>query len=320
MIPHPPHRLLIYRRDAKAYQETIAPRLPQLEVHAASRMEEAQDVIERVDILLSSPWQFREELLDMAARLAWFASSSAGVEALVNNPHLPENVILTKGTSHGEKMAEYVFSYLLYFNKHIGDHLENQKKKVWDRSFVLRSPGRLRGQTMAILGLGSVGREIAKHGKQFGMNVVGLKRISGPIENVDRVFGPEGLKEMISLADYLVVILPLTPTTHHVLGEGELQMMKEGATLINIGRGDEIDEKALTRVLKTKKIRAVLDVFETEPLPRESELWGMENVFITPHISGADIAKEICEEFIANYERWVRGEPLVGLVDRRRGY
>jgi len=120
--------------------------------------------------------------------------------------------------------------------------------------------------------------------------------------------------------DYLISALPLTSETEHLLGERELSWMKEGAVLFNIGRGKTIDEKGLIKVLKTKKIKAVLDVFEEEPLPPESELWNLDNVIITPHVSGINIPEEICEDFVNNYERWVRGEPLIGLVDRNSGY
>ena len=96
--------------------------------------------------------------------------------------------------------------------------------------------------------------------------------------------------------------------------------MKEGAFLFSIGRGRTIDEKALVKVLKTNRIQAVLDVFETEPLPPESELWDLKNVMITPHVSGVNIPEEICEEFIRNYHRWIKGEPLIGMVDRKKGY
>jgi phosphoglycerate dehydrogenase-like enzyme len=125
---------------------------------------------------------------------------------------------------------------------------------------------------------------------------------------------------MIPMVDYLVVALPLTAETYHLLREEELNLVKEGAILFNIGRGKTIDEMGLTKVVKGGRIRAVLDVFEDEPLPPESELWNMENVIITPHVSGINIPEEICEEFIRNYRRWVKGKTLVGLVDRDKGY
>lgn len=315
-----PHHLLIHRRDAEIYHDLISPRLPQLRIHSSHRSEEALEFIEEVDIILSSAWQMGDDLLKRARRLLWLASSTAGNERFIDNPSLPEAVVLTKVVGYGERMAEYVFAYLLYFSQHVEEHMENQRKRVWDRTLALRGKRALHGQTLGILGLGSIGRVIARRGKQFGMKVIGLKRTPEPVEHVDQVFGPEELVKMISLCDDLIVVLPLTRETHHILGERELALMKEGATLISAGRGQEFDQEALIRVLRAKRINAVLDVFETEPLPSESVLWGMENVIITPHVAGADHPPEVCEEFIANYERWIKGEPLLGVVDRKKGY
>jgi glyoxylate/hydroxypyruvate reductase A len=178
----------------------------------------------------------------------------------------------------------------------------------------------LRGKILGILGLGSVGREIAKRGKQFGMLVFGVKRNPGTVENVDRVFAPDDLKRMIPRVDYLINVLPLTRETYHFLGEKEFNLMKEGSILYSIGRGKTIDEKALEKVLVAKGIEAVLDVFEKEPLPPKSKLWSLKNAIITPHVSGVNLPEEISEEFVRNYERWVRGEPLISLVDREKGY
>ena len=309
-----PHKLLIYHSDSKIYEGILSKKLPQLKIHSAARPKEALEFVEEAEIILA--WQIPDEVLRRAKRLQWFSSIGAGNEDLVKNPHLPESVILTKATVYGEMMAEYVFGYLLYFNRHVAKHLKDQRKRVWDQV----RPRRLRGKVLGILGLGSVGKEIAKRGKQFGMNVLGLKRIPGPVENVDQVFGQDDLDEMIPLVDYLVNVLPLTPKTYHILGEKKLTSMKEGSTLYSIGRGKTVDEKALEKVLQTRRIQAVLDVFEKEPLPSRSKLWGMKNVIITPHVSGINLPEEISEEFVRNYERWVRGEPFIALVDREKGY
>ena len=308
------HRLLIYHDDAKLYHEVLARRLPRLEIRSATHPDEAWEFIEEAEIILS--WQIPNDLLRRARHLRWFASTAAGNEDMVRNPGLPGSVILTKATVYGEMMAEYVFAYLLYFGRNLSKHFEDQKKKIWNR----KRAERLRGKVMGILGLGSVGREIARRGKQFGMKVFGMKRDPGPMRYVDQVFGPGDVTKMIPIVDSLVVALPLTSATYHFLGELELRLMKEGALLFNIGRGKTIDEGALIKVLKSGKIKAVLDVFETEPLSPESELWNMENVIITPHVSGINLPEEICEEFIRNYRRWVRGRPLIGLVDRDKGY
>ncbi len=308
------HRLLIYHSDPGIYGEILSRRLPHLKIHPAERPEEAMVFVEEAEIILS--WKIPDELLKRARRLKWFSSTAAGNENLVKNPHLPEKVILTKATVYGEMMAEYVFAYLLYFSRDLSKYFEDQAKRLWDQ----KRPERLRGKTLGLLGLGSVGKEIARRGKQFGMNVLGLRRTPESMENVDQVFGPEDLRRMIPQMDYLINTLPLTEETHHLLGERELGLIKEGAVLFSIGRGKTIDENALIRILKTKRIHAVLDVFEEEPLPLESDLWDIENVIITPHVSGINLPEEICEEFIENYKRWVKGDPLIGLVDRRKGY
>ena len=315
MLARNKHRLFIYRSDSKIYEEILQRKLPQLHIHSAGRPEEAFPYIEEAEILLSSK-VIPDDLLKKARRLVWFASTSAGNESLVKNPFLPASVTLTKTTIYGEMMAEFVFAYLLYFIRGGSKHLGDQKKKIWDPV----RPERLRGKVLAIVGLGSVGKEIAKRGKQFGMRVIGVRRTPEPVEEVDQIFGSQDLEKMIPEADYLVAVIPFTPETDHLLGEKELALLKEGAVLFNIGRGTTIDEEALIRVLKAKKIRAVLDVFETEPLPPENELWSLDNVIITPHVSGIDLPEEICEGFVANYERWVKGEPLIGLVDRQKGY
>jgi glyoxylate/hydroxypyruvate reductase A len=308
------HRLLIYHPESKLYGEILSKRLPKLEICSASQQEEAVDFVEEAEIILT--WKIPDELLKKAKSLKWFASLGAGTEHLVKNPHIPGSIPFTKVTVYGEMMAEYVFAYLLYFCRELPKYFRDQEKKVW----VPARPERLRGKTLGILGLGSIGKEIAKRGKQFGMDVLGVKRNPEPVENVDQVFSSKDLGKMIPLVDTLINTLPLTAETYHLLGEREIGLMKEGMILFSIGRGKTINEGALTRALKNRKIKAILDVFEEEPLSKESELWNLENVIITPHVSGINLPEKICEEFIRNYERWVKGESLHGLVDRMKGY
>ncbi len=308
------HKLLIYHPDSKIYERIISKRLPQLKIYAASHPQEALGFVDEVEIILG--WQIPDQLLKRAKRLQWFSSTAAGNEHLVKNPYLPREATLTKATIYGGMIAEYVFTYLLFFSRNVDKHLKDQRKKVWDRV----RPARLRGKVLGILGLGSVGREIAKRGKQFGMNVLGMRRIPEPVEHVDQVFGRSDLDKLIPSVDCLVNILPLTPETYHILGAKQLALLKEGAFFFSIGRGKTVDEKALERILLTKKIQAVLDVFEKEPLSPKSKLWSLRNVIITPHIAGINIPEEISEEFAKNYERWVKGGPLTNVVDRKKGY
>lgn len=308
------HKLLIYHKDAKLYDEILLKRCPELEISSASQPEEAIDFIEKAEILLT--WGIPDELLKKAKSLKWFASLGAGNEHLVHNPFIPESVTFTKMAVYGEMMAEYVFAYILYFLRDLPKYDRDQKERVWDP----KRPHRLRGKVLGILGLGSIGKEIARRAKLFGMIVLGVKRDPESVESVDQVLSSKDLDQMIPLVDFLVNTLPLTKETYHLLGERELGLLKEGAILFNIGRGQTIDQKALIKHLKTGRMKAVLDVFEEEPLPPENELWDMDNVILTPHVSGINIPEEICGEFVRNYEKWVRGKPLTNLVNRSKGY
>ncbi|MDZ4165539.1 MAG: D-2-hydroxyacid dehydrogenase [Smithellaceae bacterium] len=306
--------LLIFGEDARIYEGILKARLPELEVVTAVDLDEALPHIDQVEIILA--WRLPDELLRRAGNLRWFASQAAGNEHLVNNSNLPPEVTLTKTTIYGEMMREYLFSYLLYFAREIPRYQRAQREKTWSPA----RPERLSGKVMGVLGLGAVGREIARGAKYFGMTVLGVNRSFTPVECVDEVFSVADLHRMIPRLDYLVNVLPLTDKTRGILGEKEFLLLRDGAFFVNMGRGKTIDEDGLSRVLARGKIRAVLDVFASEPLAADSPLWEMENVMITPHVSGINIPEEICENFMENYGRWRRGEGLYGLVDRALGY
>ena len=161
MLSQISHKLLIYHSDSKTYERIISRRLPELEIRSASHPKETLGFVEEAEIILA--WQIPDELLKRAKRLQWFSSMGAGNEHLVKNPYLPKEVTLTKATVYGEMMAEYVFAYLLYFNRNVDKHLKDQRKKVWDQVI----PGRLRGKVLGILGLGSVGKEVATEGSSL---------------------------------------------------------------------------------------------------------------------------------------------------------
>jgi D-2-hydroxyacid dehydrogenase (NADP+) len=294
--------LLILHPYAESLALILSKQLQRLRILSAVRIEDALPMIGEgdVEILISPTRLVADDLLERAVNLRWIASTSAG--------------------NDGTTMAEYVLAYMLYFSRQIENNLVKQREKIWNRSLPEVRPFSLQGKALGVLGLGSIGKTVAQYGKALGMTVLGLKRSPESVENVDRLYTPDQLEQMIPLVDYLIVVLPLTQETVHFLGEKELRLMKDGALLINIGRGKEIDEEGLIRVLKTKKIHAVLDVCETEPLPQESELWTMKNVILTPHVSGIVTPEELCAEFVVNYQRWTAGKPLEGVVDRQKGY
>src|SRR3990172_212047 len=197
----------------------------------------------------------------------------------------------------------------------------NQMTHRWDRASVIGEE--LWGKTVGILGLGSIGREVAARCRAFGMRVIGTKRTPAAVPHVDQVLPPDGLDEVLRAADYLVIILPLTEQTRGLIGARELGLMKPTAYLINVARGAIVQEAALIAALRTGRLRgAGLDVFEREPLPQDSPLWEMEQVILTPHVSGAvpDYYDRALPLFCENLSRFLTGAPLLNMVDKRQGY
>jgi phosphoglycerate dehydrogenase-like enzyme len=214
-----------------------------------------------------------------------------------------------------------------------------QLRHEWLRSGqFMGSVDELRGRTLGIVGYGSIGRETARLAAAFGMRVLALKRdpadrrdpgwcpagLGDPDGSIpEKFYGPNQCEEILRASDYVSVTLPLTEHTRRFIGAREIAAMKQGAYIVNIGRGEVIDEPAMIDALRAGKIGgAGLDVFEKEPLPAESPLWDIENVILTPHMSGANrgYMDKACELFADNLRRFVAGQPLLNLVDRQLGY
>jgi phosphoglycerate dehydrogenase-like enzyme len=181
----------------------------------------------------------------------------------------------------------------------------------------------LTGKTLAVIGLGRVGQEIARHGKRMDMRVVGTRRSSGPLEGVDKLFEHSELHAMLRETDFLVIAAPHTPETEGMIGEAELAAMKPSAVLINVGRGVIVDEDALIRALRDGRLAgAALDVAREEPPPDDSPLWHLPNVILSPH-SASTVTQEderIIEIFCDNLRRYLRGEPLRNVLDKNKLY
>ena len=181
----------------------------------------------------------------------------------------------------------------------------------------------LTGKTLALIGLGRIGHEVARHGKAMGMRVVGMRRSNAAIPDVDKLFTREALLVMLHEADFLVLAAPHTPDTERIIGAAELAAMKPTAVLINIGRGALVDEQAMIRALQQKRLAgAALDVFDTEPPPDDSPLWEMPNVIVSPH-SASTVSQEnarITDIFCENLRRYVDGQPLRNVLDKEKLY
>jgi phosphoglycerate dehydrogenase-like enzyme len=184
----------------------------------------------------------------------------------------------------------------------------------------------LRSKTVGIVGLGHIGREVARLAKAFGMRVVATRRSARQSQRaryVDRLFAPDQLLQLLSESDFVVLTLPLTKETHKIIGEAELRSMKPTAYLINVARGQVVDEEALARVLEEHRIAgAGLDVFTREPLPADSRLWKLPNVIISPHIAGymENYSEQATAVFCENLRRYLGGKRLINVVGKERGY
>jgi glyoxylate/hydroxypyruvate reductase A len=310
--------VLVYYPDApmaRAFADFV--RLPDAStsLHVASTPEEATPLVGETDVLYG--WKFPPELLGRASRLRWIQAMGAGVERFLV-PELTPSVVLTRVTGvFGPWMAEYTVGWCLWVTQRI--HLFQREQQA--RRWTAVDPLRLHGAVLCVVGLGDIGRPIARAARRMGMRVIGVTRRGRPVAGVEKVHDLSGLKTALGAADFVALVVPLSPETTGLIGEEELAAMKPSAWLINMARGPVVEEGALIRALAERRIGgAVLDVFDTEPLPAEHPLWTMDNVAVTPHISGPSDPAEIAPFFNDNLRRFVEGRPLRGVVNRARGY
>ncbi len=314
-------RIVIYRRGTGSrylplVREGLARRGLEATVIACDTPEEVEAALPVADVLLA--WGLPAGDYAKAPALRWVQSIGAGVDDLLRGPSLSSAVPLTRVTGlFGPQIAEYVMAHLLAATQDLRRAYATQSRRAWEQW----EPALLRGKCLGVAGMGEIGRVIAERARVFGMTVVGLRRGDGPCPEVDRTYGLERMDEFLPLPDQVVITLPLTPETRHLFSAPQFSRMKQGAWLVNVGRGPVVDTAALIDALRSGHLGgAVLDVLETEPLPADSPLWAMPNVTITPHISGLSDPAYVSEFFCDNARRFVDGQPLRGLVDRKRGY
>jgi phosphoglycerate dehydrogenase-like enzyme len=285
-----------------------------------------RDEIERhLDRIEVAFVRFPHDLLPKAPRLKWLQQGGAGADWLQRHPEVRElSFTLTSASGvHAVPISEHMLGFLLALGRGFPACVRGQKNRVWEenRSQELFE---LAGKRVLVLGVGAIGARFARLCAACDMEVIGMRRDpSQPVKWVHRLVGPDALGEELPEIDVLANTLPYTDETHHLIGEGELALLKDGAVLVNIGRGATIDEDAMVQALRSGKLRAAgLDVFETEPLPDDSPLWDMENVLLTPHYSGLTprYNERLFDIFVDNLERYLRGLELENVVDKRLGY
>jgi len=314
-------KLLVYHTSAETYRALLRERFPDLDVATVVAGAD-ESALERhladAEVLLG--WRIPVAALARAPRLRWIQLTSAGADQLLDaRPDLGDVVLTNARGIHGELMADYAVGVMVMLQFGFPRLLRLQQTRTWRHQYT--EP--LAGKCLGVLGVGAIGGEIARRGAAMGMTVLGMRREPRPAEGVARMFGPDGLGELLPQCDFVVVVVPATPGTRRMLGERELRAMRRGACLINVARGSVVDEAALVRALADGWLGgAALDVFETEPLPAESPLWVMDNVIVTAHISGEpdEYPKRVIRVVEENVARWREGRPLLNVVDPRRGY
>ena len=310
--------ILVYHPEpgeAQAYARLIKQPKPPFAVAVCATPGEALPHIGDAEILYA--WNFPRELLPRAAKLRWVQNMGAGVERVML-PELPRRVRVTRVAGiFGPWMAEYVLGWCLWVTQRTELFRAQQRERRWRQA----DPLRLHGATLCVVGLGDIGRTIARAARAFGMRVVGVSRSGRKVAEAERVYKTRDIRNAIAGADFVALTVPLTEATRGLIGAAELAAMRPSAWLINIARGPVVDEAALLDALRGNRLGgAVLDVFDEEPLPQGHPLWELDNVVITPHISGPSTPGEIAPIFNDNLRRYLAGRALRYGVDRKRGY
>ena len=262
------------------------------------------------------------DLPDLPARapeLKWIQSCSAGVEKLI--PFVPAGMTLTNASGvHGPRGGEYGMTGILMLNSRVPAFVTNQRAARWEQ--IHTTP--VAGKTVAVLGVGAIGGEVARLAKRFGMRVLGVSRSGRPHRWVDRMFRPSQLDKVLPKADFVVGTLPLTPETRGLVGRAQLDLLPRHAGVVNLGRARVIDYDALVDKLRAGELSgAVLDVFYEEPVPADSPLWSVPNLIMSPHsaVDDESVYVERCLEiFFDNLKRHLAGRPLNNVVDTTVGY
>jgi phosphoglycerate dehydrogenase-like enzyme len=261
------------------------------------------------------------EFVAAAPRLQWIQMASAGVERAMFPALAERPITLTNAAGvYGIPIAEHTLAMMLALSRRLPELILAQQRHEWESA----DAGELFDSTVVVVGLGGIGREVARRCRCLGMRVLATRmHPTNPDPDADRVAGADALPGLLPEADWLILCAPATSASRHMIGATELAAMKPSARLINIARGSLVDQPALAAALQSGALAgAGLDVFETEPLPADSPLWDMPNVIVSPHTSGASprSLERTLRLFLENLRRYLAGEPLENVVDKSEGY
>ena len=300
---------------------------PSVEITVLAGPERMQNEIAGAEVLFVQ--SLKREMFLAARALRWVHCPSAAVHQFMFAEFVASNVALTNGSEvHAPAVAEHVMAMMFALARRIPESVRFQQKHEWGQASIWderHASFELADCTLGLVGLGSIGRNVARRAAAMGMHGIAVREnLEKPRpECVEEVLPTSRLNEMLSRADYVVLSPPVTPATKGMIGGEQLVAMKPDAYLINVGRGPLVDEAALVATLRARKIAgAALDVFDKEPLPADSPLWDLDNLLITPHTGG--FTEKMWDRqyslFAENLGRFLNGQPLLGLVDKHRGY
>jgi glyoxylate/hydroxypyruvate reductase len=311
---------VVYRPDLVGQPRFPADHHPVVERTPAQAAEWA-GLLAEAEVLFDVDQPSTQGLLGRAPCLRWIQSSSSGVGEWVRRLELVDSPIIVTNAAgiHATPLAEFVLFAMLYFAKRWPAMVVDQRAHRWERCAI----DTLHGKTIGIVGLGSVGRQIARLAKPFGMRVIGTRRSGAAEPLVDQLYTPDELETVLKASDFLVLSVPLTSDTEGLIGAPQLAALKPSAVLVNIARGVVVDEPGLIDALQSGRLAgAALDVVAHEPLSTASPLWDMPNVLITPHSMSTayDENERLVELFCDNLRRYLANEPLRNQIDKVRGY
>jgi len=314
--------LTVYFRPPEEFLTDLSNISDKIEIIVCTDQKELKPHLSRTEILVTLFDPPDAETIRLAPHLKWIQALTAGVDFFPLEEIRQQGIMLTCGRGiHKIYIAEYAIAAMINLARNLHLMFRKQLQGKWDRSIT---QDEIHGKTAGIIGLGSIGREIARKASMLGMRVIGVKNTPVPLDGVDQVYGPEEMCEVFKESDYLINLLPATPETRGLIDKTYFNVMQKSACFINLGRGVTVKQADLIDALRTKTIRAaVCDVYEEEPLPAGSPLWQMENVILTPHVAGVSpqYLQRAMEIIRHNLDVYFSGAgQMINLVDLSRGY
>lgn len=305
------HPTVEYMRFSEQNREKLQKLLPEVEISLHKSHTTFKESLEHADIAFI--WVFNQKWFALAKKLKWIALPSAGLDHI--HLDLPEGIILTNSSFHGEFIAETVLGAMLGFSRGLFWASQNQKDYVWPREEIVTQILPLKGSHLVILGFGNIGLRIARLAKPFGVRITGIKRTLIDLpdflnKDEDKIITKEDMDKVLVSADHFVVVLPRDKSTDNIINKERLNLLPKHACLYNVGRGNAIEENALAETLKNNQIKgAYLDVFKEEPLPKDSPLRNCStNLLMTPHSSAVspNFFDRFIDEFVLRYKEWIK--------------